>query len=124
MNQLQHYLLTFIDNKFINIEEYIPFDKIIAELTPVYKQQNLLLDQTQINTALARIVDSGYLESTKRNFRITVRGLIYARSYPIITELMNVQIEELNKRYQSSILYLRLGVIAAIILSLIALFAR
>jgi hypothetical protein len=120
MNQIQHNLLMFIEHRYINVQEYIPFNKIIAELLPIYKQNNILLDQSQIYQALSRIVDEGYLEATNNNYRLTLRGLIYAKAYPIL----QVEAARLNQRYQSRINYLSFFVILSVFFSLWALVAK
>jgi hypothetical protein len=124
MNQLQHYLLMLIDKQCIDVDDYISFDKIIAELKPIYQQENIVLDEKEITAALGEMVDAGDLEYTQKSYHMTARGLIYARSYPIITDLLNDKGEELNQSYKTSMLFLWIGVILSILFSFILLIVK
>ena len=122
MNQFQHELLMFIDRTFVNYNEYNSFDKIINELSPLYKQNNALLDQTQIKSALIFLMETGHIESTNNNYRITGRGLIYTRLYPTVIEFLEGHSEKIRQQYQTTIGYLWLAVIVTFILSLFAIY--
>lgn len=114
MNNIQHKTLMVIEELANNTTDLIPSDKIASSV-----MKKIKADLGEIDEALNRLYDDGYILGTKTAYKLTEKGVFYAWSYEPIDERVSHYI---NNKYASQLSCLQIAIFFLAVFIAILLF--
>lgn len=98
MDTFQNWLLSKMCENFgygqNPMNKDISFDSIVAVIRPDFERDKILLNESDIERNLLKLVKLGYLITTNNKYYLTLRAIVYSEAAPEVTKLVQ---EETNK---------------------------